>query len=113
MEKILKLLSEILILIKKIIVELTTLGVEGASQSIDYDLSDIIGPEEPDTTPSTEGSKWIPWLYTAKNLIGTKEIVGSKSNYKIMGWAKNIGGWIGSYYTIRLGKKVFRKLLRA
>ena len=41
----------------------------------------------------------LPWLITAENYMGTKEIVGRRSNSIIMGWAKALGGWIGDYYT--------------
>lgn len=39
-----------------------------------------------------------PWLKTAYSYMGEKEIPGPKSNPKIIQWAKNIGGWIGSWY---------------
>lgn len=93
MQEIIKLLGEIVLLIKSIIAKLTQISIEGASQSLQYDWSDIDQDENP------TGSKWIPWLYTAKSLMGTKEISGSKSNWRIMSWAKNIGGWVTSYYT--------------
>jgi uncharacterized protein (TIGR02594 family) len=41
----------------------------------------------------------LPWMTTAINLIGTKEIPGRVHNKKILGWAKNIGGWIKNFYT--------------
>lgn len=40
----------------------------------------------------------IPWLETAKQLVGTKEIPGSRSNSVIIGWAKDLGGWIKNFY---------------
>jgi uncharacterized protein (TIGR02594 family) len=40
----------------------------------------------------------LPWMTTAINLIGTKEIPGRVHNKKILDWAKNIGGWVKSYY---------------
>lgn len=39
-----------------------------------------------------------PWLSTAYSYLGTKEIPGAKSNPRIIQWAKNIGGWISSFY---------------
>lgn len=42
--------------------------------------------------------KELPWITTAEELIGTVEIPGSKSNPRIITWAKEIGGWIGNYY---------------
>jgi uncharacterized protein (TIGR02594 family) len=39
-----------------------------------------------------------PWLVTATELMGTTEVPGSKSNPKIMDWAKKLGGWITSFY---------------
>jgi len=41
----------------------------------------------------------LPWLETAKRLVGTDEIPGSRSNPTILKWAKNLGGWIKNYYT--------------
>ncbi len=40
----------------------------------------------------------LTWYETAKSLLGTKEIVGSKHNPVILGWAKGIGGWIAKFY---------------
>lgn len=40
----------------------------------------------------------LPWMVEAKTYLGTKEIPGSKSNSKIIGWAKAFGGWIASFY---------------
>jgi uncharacterized protein (TIGR02594 family) len=45
---------------------------------------------------SKEGSPLI--LVEALRLYGTKEIVGSKHNPKILLWAQEIGGWVASYY---------------
>lgn len=39
------------------------------------------------------------WMREARRLIGLTEIPGPKSNPKIMSWAKNLGGWVASYYT--------------
>ena len=39
-----------------------------------------------------------PWLRTAYSYVGTTEIPGAKSNPRILGWAKRIGGWIASFY---------------
>lgn len=38
------------------------------------------------------------WLRDARRYLGLKEIPGPKSNAKIMGWAKALGGWIASWY---------------
>lgn len=38
-------------------------------------------------------------LKEALKLHGTKEIVGKEHNPTILGWAKEIGGWIASFYT--------------
>lgn len=40
----------------------------------------------------------MEWMGIASNLIGTNEVPGSKSNPKILGWAKDIGGWIASFF---------------
>jgi len=48
-----------------------------------------------DFTPT---AKTPPWLITAKNYIGTKEIPGPRSNPVIIGWAKKIGGWVANYF---------------
>lgn len=40
----------------------------------------------------------IKWLIVAESLLGTLETPGSKSNPKILGWAKSLGGWIASFY---------------
>lgn len=37
-------------------------------------------------------------LQEALKLYGTKEILGSKHNPVIIGWAKEIGDWVGTYY---------------
>lgn len=41
----------------------------------------------------------MKWMDVAKDLVGTKEIKGSKHNPVILSWAKGLGGWIGDYYT--------------
>lgn len=40
----------------------------------------------------------LPWLDTAISLIGTQETPGNADNPRIIQWAKNIGGWVASYY---------------
>ncbi len=52
----------------------------------------------PDVDSSNDEMKDVPWMHTAKALMGTKEIRGRKHNSKIMRWAKDIGGWVASYY---------------
>lgn len=37
-------------------------------------------------------------LLEALNLYGVKEVSGVKNNEIIIGWAKEVGGWIGSWY---------------
>lgn len=39
------------------------------------------------------------WMRDARRFIGLTEIPGPKSNPTIMSWAKNLGGWIASWYT--------------
>jgi len=41
----------------------------------------------------------VPWMHTAKALMGTDEVRGSGNNPKIIKWAKSIGGFVKSYYT--------------
>lgn len=43
-------------------------------------------------------SEKLPWLDTAISLISTKEVAGSANNPKILQWAKDIGGWVASFY---------------
>lgn len=43
--------------------------------------------------------KELPWIVTAESLLFTSEIVGKNHNPRILGWAKKIGGFVGSYYT--------------
>lgn len=38
------------------------------------------------------------WIDTAKALVGTHEGAGTADNQTIIGWAKKLGGWEGSYY---------------
>ena len=40
----------------------------------------------------------LPWFEMAERLIGTQEDTSYRSNPKIMQWAKDIGGWVASYY---------------
>lgn len=40
----------------------------------------------------------LPWLDTAISLLSTKEVPGSGNNPKIIQWAKDIGGWVASFY---------------
>ena len=44
------------------------------------------------------GSKKLPWMETAKSHMGLREIRGKRHNPKIIRWAKNLGGWVASYY---------------
>jgi len=37
-------------------------------------------------------------LIEALKLYGTQEIVGEKHNLEIIGWAKEIGGWVADFY---------------
>jgi len=39
-----------------------------------------------------------PWMKIAYSLNGTKEFAGKSNNPVIIQWAKNIGGWISSFY---------------
>lgn len=41
----------------------------------------------------------LPWMLTAANYVGLKEIPGARSNKTIIEWAENIGGWVEDYYT--------------
>lgn len=91
---ILELFSNIIATLFKTLAEVPTRAVEGSSQTI----PELHLQEPPTTEKEKEESTWIPWVYTAETLMGTKEIAGSKSNATIMGWAKNVGGWITSYY---------------
>lgn len=43
--------------------------------------------------------KSIPWVETARALIGTREIPGPKSNPTILGWAKALGRKVGIAFT--------------
>lgn len=40
----------------------------------------------------------LPWFEVAERLIGTQEDTSYRSNPVIMKWAKDIGGWVASYY---------------
>ena len=53
----------------------------------------------PDVDTPNDEMKDIPWMHTAKALMGTDEIRGSGNNSKIIGWAKQFGGFLKSYYT--------------
>lgn len=72
------------------VASLKDLVVEASSQTIPE-----ANPQKPE---NKEESKWIPWMYTAEQLLGTTEIKGKRSNPRIIQWAKNVGGWITSYY---------------
>lgn len=39
-----------------------------------------------------------PWLSTATGLLSTKETPGPQSNPTILQWAKDLGGWVSSFY---------------
>lgn len=39
------------------------------------------------------------WFAEAERFAGLKEVVGSKHNATILGWAKKLGGWIANFYT--------------
>ena len=67
---------------------------------LDLDNENIIHDEKDKTFDRVDEpqSDEIPWVTTAVNLMGTREIRGSRSNSTIMQWAKNIGGWIKNYY---------------
>lgn len=41
----------------------------------------------------------LPWLNTATDYLGTKEIPGEKSNPAILNWARRQTAWIASFYT--------------
>lgn len=41
----------------------------------------------------------MKWMDIANSLKGTKEAPGSVNNPTIINWAKDLGGWIGQYYT--------------
>lgn len=49
-------------------------------------------------TENETNNEKLPWMRTAINLIGTKEIPGRTHNQTILSWAKNIGGWVKDYY---------------
>lgn len=38
------------------------------------------------------------WLAIARRYRGTNEVAGARSNPVITGWAKQLGGWIASFY---------------
>jgi uncharacterized protein (TIGR02594 family) len=38
------------------------------------------------------------WMREARRLIGTREVLGPKSNPVIISWAKKLGGWIAGFY---------------
>lgn len=42
---------------------------------------------------------YLPWMETAKSLIGTKEIPGARSNPVIIEWAQTINPWVKKFYT--------------
>ena len=42
--------------------------------------------------------KELPWIVTAESLLWTAEIPGSRSNPRIIRWARGIGGWVSNYY---------------
>lgn len=57
---------------------------------------------EPDVAvkdPVVEKSTDLPWMKTAKSLLGIKEIPGAANNKAIIGWAKEIGKPVSSIYT--------------
>lgn len=40
----------------------------------------------------------MKWMDVAMSRVGIKEIPGPSSNQTILGWAKDFGGWIKSYF---------------
>lgn len=66
-------------------IDFFSLGMENAKEK---DVS-----SEPNSN-----SKTVPWMETARSHFGLKEIKGPKHNQTIIGWAKEIGGWIENFY---------------
>ncbi len=52
---------------------------------IPQDIDEAVIDEE------VKAGKELPWMATAKRLMGTKEISGKRSNSVIMNWAKQLG----------------------
>jgi uncharacterized protein (TIGR02594 family) len=67
----------------------------------------VTGQADPTTTIALMGAKaalqslpTVPvWLAEAERFAGLKEIVGTKHNATLIGWAKALGGWVASYFT--------------
>lgn len=53
---------------------------------------------KPDTILGENNMKEPKWYTLAKSLRNTREIPGPRSNSKIIGWAKRLGGWVANFY---------------
>lgn len=58
---------------------------------VDFDI--------PKLERDVENKKELPWMLTAKKLMGTREIAGKRSNPTIMRWASQIGGTVKNVFT--------------
>lgn len=74
----------------------TIAAVKAFQQSIGLEADGIVGPRTSTAlfsgsapTPATTGPL-LPWLAEAENLMGTKEVLGSRSNPVILNWADSL-----------------------
>jgi uncharacterized protein (TIGR02594 family) len=74
----------------------TIAAVKAFQQSVGLQADGIVGPKtcaalfSGANTASTPAKPLLPWLAEAENLIGTKEILGARSNPVILNWADSL-----------------------
>jgi len=83
------------------IVKLIFVSLDGAIKRVQkvkvvQDLDGVPDFNEDDINLSR---KEVPWMHTAKGLMGTDEVSGRRNNPTIIKWARDFGGWVKSYYT--------------
>ncbi len=53
----------------------------------------------PKLEKDVEEKKELPWMVTAKKLVGLREVAGKRSNSTIINWARQLGGTVKNIYT--------------
>ena len=86
----------------KLLMSIVSAIFGGLKRAKDRVNESIVIPQDIDEAVIDEevkAGKELPWMATAKRLMGTKEISGKRSNSVIMNWAKQLGGFVKNVYT--------------
>lgn len=77
-------------------------GFTKINDALNETMDQLPGVEDialPKLWKNVQEKRETPWMATAKNLLGTREIRGKKSNNVIMSWARKLGRSMTSIYT--------------